>query len=168
MKILELLPWLAIVALALAVLRWILPSGRRARSVGPAENPQNDPAGSGDPPTRDAVVRRVHSEYPAEAAFVLSELDSYSGREPERVKMDILILSAGSFEDLKRWTRMASNDYRDVLSAAEYGNTPRGSEILRAFREPRPESSWNLSFKDLMEEDSLKEKSPHPEAPADR
>lgn len=164
MKISELLPWLAIFVLALVVLRWILPSGLRARSVVPVEEPQN---GHADPPTREAVVRRVHSEYLAEAALVLSELDFYSGPEPDRVKMDILILSAGSLEDLKRWTRMASNDYRDVLSAAEYSNSPRGSEILRAFREQRPDDSWNLSFRDLMQEDPMEEKPPHSGAPAD-
>lgn len=105
--------------------------------------------------TRDEVVDRARSEYPAEAELVLSELDSYSGREPDRVKLDILILSAGSLADLKRWVKMANNDYRDVLSAAEYGGTEPGSEILREFHAWKPPgNSEELSFEDLMREDS--------------
>jgi hypothetical protein len=81
--------------------------------------------------------------------------------------MDILILSAGSLEDLKQWTRMAYNDYRDVLTAAEYSNTKMGSEILRTFRERRPDNSINISFRDLMQEYPLEEKPPNSEAQAD-
>ena len=115
------------------------------------------PGGRAMDGTRKRVVRRVYSEYLAEAEHVLSELDSYSGPEPDRVKMDILILSAGSLEDLKRWIRMANNDYRDVLAAAEYGDGEAGAEILRTFRERRPDNSVGLNFEELMREDPLEE-----------
>jgi ABC-type glycerol-3-phosphate transport system substrate-binding protein len=127
---------LAMMALVMAVLVRFLSSSTGARAA-----------------TRKAVVRRVNAEYPGEAERVLSELDLYSGREPDRVKMDILLLSAGSLEDLKRWTRMASNDYRDVLTAAEHADSEMGVRILRTFRERRPDNSINLSWKDLLDED---------------
>ncbi len=102
---------------------------------------------------REEIVRRVYSEYPDQAELVLSELDTYPGPEPDRVKIDILVLSAGSLEDLRRWTRMACGDYRDVLSAAEYSSTEMGSKVLRDFRERRPDNSNNISFKDLLQDD---------------
>jgi len=103
--------------------------------------------------TRRAVVRRVQSEYPGEADLVLSEIDRYSGPEIDRVQRDILLLSAGSFADLKRWTRMACNDYRDVITAAEYGEGEMGARILRTFREQRPDNTINLSVEELLREE---------------
>lgn len=130
--ILHLFPWLLLMVLASAGLVRFLTSGRA---------------------TRRTVIRRVRSEYPAEADLALSELDRYSGPEIDRVQMDILVLSAGSFADLKRWTRMACNDYRDVISAAEYGNGEMGSRILRTFREQRPDNTVNLSIEELLREE---------------
>ena len=125
------------------------------------------PGGRAMDGTRKKVIRRVYSEYPAEAEHVLSELDSYSGPEPDRVMMDILILSAGSLENLKRWIRMANNDYRDVLAAAEYSDGETGAEILRTFHERRPDNSVGLSFEDLMREDPLEEEPPNHGAQAE-
>jgi len=115
------------------------------------------PGGRAMDGTRKEVVRRVYSEYPAEAEHVLSELDSYSGPEPDRVKTDILILSAGSLENLRRWIRWAKNEYRDVLAAAEYSDGKAGAEILRTFRERRPDNSVGLNFEELMREDPPEE-----------
>ena len=112
--------------------------------------------------TRKAVIRRVKAEYPGEVEQVLAELDLYSGRETYRVLMDILTLSAGSLEDLKRWTRWANNDYREVISAAEYKDSEVGAKVLRDFREHRPDNSFNLSWKDLLDEE---EEPPGSEAP---
>jgi hypothetical protein len=126
--------FLAIAALAVAALVRFLSSGKA---------------------TRRAVIRRVRSEYPYESEQVLAELDLYSGREPYRVMMDILTLSAGSFEDLKRWTRWTNNDYREVISAAEYKDSEVGAKVLRDFREHRPDNSINLSWKDLLDEEPL-------------
>lgn len=103
--------------------------------------------------TRKAVIRRVKAEYPDEVEQALVELDLYSGRETYRVMMDILTLSAGSLEDLKRWTRWANNDYREVISAAEYKDSEVGAKVLRDFREHRPDNSFNLSWKDLLDEE---------------
>lgn len=118
--------------------------------------------------TRKAVICRVRSEYPDESESVLAELDLYSGREPYRVMMDILTLSAGSFEDLKRWTRWANNDYRDVISAAEHKDSEVGAKVLRDFRERRPDNSFNLSWKDLLDEESPEGEPLGSGAPADR
>jgi hypothetical protein len=128
----HLFPWLLLVGLVIMALMRSLTSGRA---------------------TRRAVIRRAHTEYPAEADLVLSELDRYSGPEVNRVQMDVLSLSAGSFADLKRWTRMALNDYRDVITAAEYGDGEMGSRILRTFREQRPDNTINLSIEELLREE---------------
>jgi hypothetical protein len=103
--------------------------------------------------TRKAVMRRVKAEYPEQIDQALAELDLYSGRETYRVMMDILTLSAGSLEDLKRWTRWANNDYREVISAAEYKDSAVGAKVLLDFREHRPDNSFNLSWKDLLDEE---------------
>ena len=139
--------FLAIAALAVAALVRFLSSGKA---------------------TRRAVIRQVRSEYPEEVDRVLAELDLYSGREPYRVMMDILTLSAGSFEDLKRWTRWANNDYREVISAAEYKDSEVGAKVLRDFREHRPDNSINLSWKDLLDEEPPKEEPLGSTAPTDR
>jgi hypothetical protein len=127
---------LAIMALVITALVRFLTSGTGPRAA-----------------TRKAVIRRVSTEYPDEAESVLAELDLYSGRETYRVMMDILTLSAGSFEDLKRWTRWANNDYREVISAAEYKDSEVGAKVLRDFREHRPDHSFNLSWGDLLDEE---------------
>jgi hypothetical protein len=103
--------------------------------------------------TRKAVIRRVKAEYPEQIDQALAELDLYSGRETYRVMMDVLTLSAGSLEDLKRWTRWANNGYREVISAAEYKDSAVGAKVLFDFREHRPDNSFNLSWKDLLDEE---------------
>jgi hypothetical protein len=151
MDIPELFLLLVMMALVIAVLVRFLSSGTGARAA-----------------TRKAVIRRVNAEYPGEAERVLAELDLYSGREPYRVMMDILILSAGSLEDLKRWTRWANNDYREVLSAAEYSDSEMGAKILCTFREHRPDNSINLSWKDLLDEEPPEGEPLSPGAQTDR
>ena len=134
---------LAVLALGILALLMVLPSRMRS-----------------DAATRKAVLRRVSAEYPGQEEQVLATLDSYEGPEIDRVQKDILLLSAGSLEDLKRWTRWASNDYRDVLTAAEHGDSAMGAEILRTFRERRPDNSINLSWKDLLDEEPPGSESP--------
>jgi hypothetical protein len=57
-------------------------------------------------------------------ARVLELLDSYGvepyERERERVRLDILKLSAGSEEKVREYVAVAKRDYRDVLFWAEY------------------------------------------------
>jgi hypothetical protein len=108
------------------------------------------------PSIRQKFNRLLRSDFPGREELVLSELDLYLGPEPNRVKTDILVLSAGSLEDLKRWTRWANNDYREVISAAEYSATSEvGAKVLRNFRERTPENSEGLNFAELMREDDL-------------
>lgn len=46
-------------------------------------------------------------------------------QEPSRVKLAILKLSGNDTENIKKYTNMAKQDYRDILSWAEY---PRQSK----------------------------------------
>ena len=41
-------------------------------------------------------------------------------REPDRVRLALLKLSAGKLEELRVWLQTAQQDYRDVLVGAEY------------------------------------------------
>lgn len=50
-------------------------------------------------------------------------LRGYSGPEIKRVMWDILVLSKGSIEHVKKYVESARTDYRDVLYWAEYYDT---------------------------------------------
>src|SRR3979411_102589 len=56
----------------------------------------------------------------AEQTSVVELLSSYSGPESGRVTWDILKLSKGSLENVRRFVKAAQIDYRDVLYWAEY------------------------------------------------
>jgi hypothetical protein len=62
-------------------------------------------------------------------ARVLELLDSYGvgpdERERERVQLDILKLSGGSEEKVRKYVAVAKRDYRDVLFWAEYPEESR-------------------------------------------
>lgn len=81
------------------------------------------------------VERIVRRDFPANRiAEVSTLLDDYGTedwhREPDRVRLAALKLSAGSFERLRFWIEHADCDYRDVLAAAEYpGYTKQMSRI---------------------------------------
>lgn len=53
----------------------------------------------------------------------LSLLEGYAGREPDRVRWDILELSKGNLEKVREYLEAARIDYRDVLYWAEYFQT---------------------------------------------
>lgn len=66
-------------------------------------------------------TERIMKEFPAsEQASVVELLKSYSGPESARVAWDILELSKGSLENLRRYVHAAQVDYRDILYWAEY------------------------------------------------
>jgi hypothetical protein len=136
MKLIESIPWMLVVLLIVALPRLLAPGG------------------FGRAATQRQVIRRAYSDFPADADLALAELKSYSGPEPDRVMLDILILSAGSLVNLKRWTRRANNDYRDVLSAAD-GDSEMGAKIRSDFRERTPENCVELSLKGLLDEEPL-------------
>ena len=48
-------------------------------------------------------------------------LEKYE-RERTRVQLAILKVAGISFEQIKKWTDIAKQDYRDVLASAEYPN----------------------------------------------
>jgi len=64
----------------------------------------------------DWIKRYFSEEQIPEVLDVLSEYGTESWhREEDRVKRDIVIISAGSMEKLKATVMLAKNDYRDVL-----------------------------------------------------
>jgi hypothetical protein len=64
----------------------------------------------------DWIKRYFSEEQIPEVLDILSEYGTESWhREEDRVKRDIVIISAGSMEKLKTTVMLAKNDYRDVL-----------------------------------------------------
>jgi hypothetical protein len=64
----------------------------------------------------DWIKRYFSEEQIPEVLDILSEYGTESWhREEDRVKRDIIIISAGSMEKLKATVMLAKNDYRDVL-----------------------------------------------------
>ena len=69
-------------------------------------------------------LERIALEFPApEQAAVVELLGGYAGVERERVIWDILELSKGSLENLRKYLLVAEADYRDVIYWAEYYST---------------------------------------------
>ena len=71
------------------------------------------------------VERIVRRDFPEDrTAEVLAMLDEYGAeswqREPERVRLAVLKLAAGSAEQVRCEIDGAKCDYRDVLAFAEY------------------------------------------------
>jgi hypothetical protein len=64
----------------------------------------------------DWIKRYFSEEQIPEVMDILSEYGTESWhREEDRVKRDIVIISAGSMEKLKATVMLAMKDYRDVL-----------------------------------------------------
>ena len=67
------------------------------------------------------ALERIAKEFPAaEQAAVIELLNGFSGPECGRVTWDILELSKGGLENIRRFTKAAQIDYRDILYWAEY------------------------------------------------
>ena len=68
----------------------------------------------------DWIKRYFSEEQIPEVLDILSGYGTESWhREEDRVKRDIVIVSAGSMEKLKATVMLARNDYRDVLIGEE-------------------------------------------------
>ena len=67
-----------------------------------------------------AIERIARGFSAAEQASVIALLGAYSGPESGRVTWDILELSEGSIEKVRRYVEAARIDYRDILYWAEY------------------------------------------------
>jgi len=91
------------------------------------------------------VLDQIAKEFSAaEQASVIELLTNYAGPESGRVTWDILKLSKGGLENVRRFVQAAQIDYRDVLYWAEYyeddpmlrGRDPKQlvEEILARFR----------------------------------
>ena len=67
------------------------------------------------------ILERVNREFQdSDRATVTQLLESYVGPESDRVRWDILELSAGKLEKVRHYIKAAQSDYRDVLYWAEY------------------------------------------------
>jgi hypothetical protein len=67
------------------------------------------------------ALDRIAKDFPAaKQGAVIELLSAYVGPESARVTWDILKLSQGSLENIRRFVAAAQTDYRDVLYWAEY------------------------------------------------
>jgi hypothetical protein len=65
-------------------------------------------------------LERISKDFPtSDRSVVIDLLSSYSGPESGRVAWDILQLSKGKLENVRRYLQAAQTDYRDVLYWAE-------------------------------------------------
>jgi hypothetical protein len=70
------------------------------------------------------TLDRIAKEFPREdRPAIMEALACYRGPEADRVRWDILQLSKGSADDVRRYLDAAKVDYRDVLYWAEYHAT---------------------------------------------
>jgi hypothetical protein len=77
---------------------------------------------------------RIAKEFMAsDQILVIDLLSTYSGPENARVVWDILELSKGKLENVRKYLQAAQTDYRDVLYWAEYYAT---DPLLRG-RDPK-------------------------------
>ena len=75
-------------------------------------------------PTRELVIAKVESMFPAEwRDIVLAELDRYPGDSAEgraRVQLAVLKGANGDVEKVAEWIDVALRDFRDVIAPTEY------------------------------------------------
>ena len=94
-----------------------------------------------DMDARRRLIDAVAQDYPAsETSDVLAIVDQYGAeaheREPERVRLAIVRLTAGDREVLPKLVYAAKVDYRDVLAWAETGplSAEQGEQLQAAAR----------------------------------
>ena len=88
--------------------------------------------------TKNDVVKAISNVFSNEPKdCILDLLNSYGIEnyeyEHERVRLSILKLSGGDANKLLQYIQLAKEDYRDVLSLAEYDKN--GKEILDPYKE---------------------------------
>jgi hypothetical protein len=67
------------------------------------------------------ILERVRREFQdSDRAAVVQLLESYVGPEGDRVRWDILELSKGNLDKIRKYIESAKTDYRDILYWAEY------------------------------------------------
>lgn len=105
----------------------------------------------------DILTRKLVVLFPEEGARnnARSVLDSYGvedyEKEPVRVRLAILKLSGSDFEEMRKMTNYAKDDFRDVLSWAEYPrqskrwSMPDGPKREKLIKEDRAEYEQWLS-----------------------
>ena len=80
--------------------------------------------------TRERIAKEFTT---SDQVLVMDLLSTYSGPENARVVWDILELSKGKLENVRKYLQAAQTDYRDVLYWAEYYAT---DPLLRG-RDPK-------------------------------
>lgn len=99
--------------------------------------------------TADDVAKIVRRDFPPEQVAAVTDLLNEYGsenwqRERHRVRLAVLKLASGNFEDLRRSIEAAKSDYRDVLAWAEYpAYFSQGAFASEAERERTIESDWH-------------------------
>ena len=88
--------------------------------------------------TKNDVIKAISNVFPNESKdCILDLLNSYGIEnyeyEHERVHLSILKLSRGDTNKLLQYIQLAKEDYRDVLSLAEYDNERK--EIPNPYQE---------------------------------
>lgn len=80
---------------------------------------------------KEILARKLKALFPEEheRAQVLATLETYGAgkheQEPDRVRLAVLKLSGGDLKQIQRYTAFAKQDFRDILTWAEY---PRQSK----------------------------------------
>lgn len=71
-------------------------------------------------PLGELLEKLVHQVFGDQADVARALLSRYAGREVERVRRAIVLLSGGQMANLAHFVKRAKQDYRDVLYWAEY------------------------------------------------
>lgn len=87
---------------------------------------------------------------PVQQAIVLAILASYSGREPDRVKLGILKAANCQLDKIQYWCEEANCDWRVLLCKAEYPRTSGTHDL----KQRDPEKYERLLIKEQLEYDN--------------
>jgi len=107
------------------------------------------------PTVSQADVERVAKrEFPADMLpEIMETLEMYIAPEPYRVQLAVMKLANGKFGELKRYVRIANEDWRDVLGLAEYPlatqNLLRWDELTRKELQKIIDADW-LQYSDWL------------------
>jgi len=118
---------------------------RSAREEVVAVSPQRTPT-----VTSEDINRIACREFPSDSFRILGILREYGveewHREANRVRLAVLKLAAGDVDRLRSAIETAKQDYRDVLSAAEYPEYSRSigstASVSEAERERIIDADW--------------------------
>lgn len=97
------------------------------------------------------LARKVKQLWPDRFEDVMTQLNSYTGAEPERVKLAAVKLSKGSYETLVSAVASARTDFRDVLAWAEYPRQMKSGAMSSSPSEEGQRRREEITRKDRQE-----------------